>query len=315
MGAASLPRFAHAQSTPKISRLGFLGATSAPSWASRFEALQQGLRDLGYVRGSNIQIEDLWAEENYDRLPVLAAELVRRKVDVILTYGTPGSLAAKRATTEIPVVFVYAGDAIGAGLVSNLPRPEANLTGNTYFLSELMAKRLELLKEAIPHIARVGVLVKPDNPLFKTTLPVMQQAADTLKIELKRFDAHDPGELEPAIAAMANDRVEGLVIQEDAVYLTNSKRIVDLATKQSLPVASSSEFGDAGALIAYGVDFLSMCRHAAHFVDKIIRGAKPADLPVNRAAKFEAVINTRAAKTLGLTLPPMALLRADRVVE
>lgn len=310
-----MPQAARAQSNPKSFRLGFLGVTTAPSWASRFEAFQSGLRDFGYVHGGNIRIEDLWAEEQYKRLPILAAELVRRRVDVILTYGTPGTLAAKRATTEIPIVFLYAGDAVGAGLVSNLARPDANVTGNTYFLSELMAKRLELLKEAMPDIARVAVLVKPDNPLFKTTLPVMRQAAATLNIELKQFDAREPAELEPAIAAMARDRVQAVVIQEDAVYLTNLGRIVDLATTQSLPIASSSEFGEAGALIAYGADFLSMCRHAAHFVDKILRGAKPVDLPVNRATKFETLLNMRAAKALGITVSPMALLRADRVVE
>lgn len=315
LGAVVLPRIAHAQSTPKISRIGFLGVTVAPSWASRLEALRSGLRTLGYEQGKNIAIEDLWAEEQYDRLPALAAELVRRKVEVILTYGTPGTLAAKRATTNIPIVFVYAGDAVAAGLVTNLSRPEANVTGNTYFLPELMAKRLELLKDTIPQIKRVAVLVKPDNPLFKATLPVIQRAADTLKIELQQYDAHGPAEFEPAIAAMVRNRVEGIVIQEDAVYLTNLRQIIDLATKQALPVAASGEFGEAGALITYGADFHEMCRHAALFVDKILRGVKPADLPVDRATKFETVLNMKAAKTLSLSLPSLALLRADRVIE
>jgi putative tryptophan/tyrosine transport system substrate-binding protein len=315
LGAAVLPETASAQTNPKVHRLGFLGVTSASSWASRFEAFQSGLREVGYDPGKSILIDALWAEEQYDRLPVLAADLVRRKVDIVLTYGTPGTLAAKRATTEIPIVFAYAGDAVGAGLVSNLPRPERNVTGNTYFLSELMVKRLELLKEAIPTITRAAVLVKPDNPLFKTTLPALQQAADTLKIELKPYDARDPADFEPVMTAMVKDHVQGLVIQEDAVYLTNLKRIVDLATTRSLPVASSSEFAEAGALITYGADFLSMCRHAAHFVDKILRGAKPAELPVNRATTFETILNTRAAKSLGLTLSSMILLRADRVIE
>ena len=270
---------------------------------------------MGYEQDKNIVIEELWAEENYGRLPALAAELVRRKVDIILTYGTPGTLAAKRATTDIPIVFVYAGDAVGAGLVTNLSRPEANVTGNTYFLPELMAKRLELLKDTVPHIRRVAVLVKPDNPLFKTTLPVLRRAADTLKIDLQQFDARAAAELEPAIAAMVRNRVEAIVVQEDAVYLTNQRQIVDLATKHLLPVASSGEFGAAGALIGYGADFHEMCRLAALFVDKILRGAKPADLPVDRATKFETVLNLRAAKTLGLSIPPLALLRADRVIE
>jgi putative ABC transport system substrate-binding protein len=309
-GAVMLPRIAHAQSSSRILRIGFLGITIASSWASRLEALRSGLRDLGYEPEKNVVIEDLWAEEQYDRLPALVSELVRRKVDIILTYGTPGTLAAKQATTDIPVIFVYAGDAVAAGLVASLSRPEANVTGQTYFLPELMTKRLELLKDVIPHITRVGVLVKPDNPLFKATLPVLQSAADILKIELEQFIAQGPTEFEPAIAEMTKNRVEGIVVQEDAVYLTNSKKIIELATKQSLPVASSGEFGEAGALIAYGVDFHDMCRRAALFVDKIVRGAKPRELPIERATKFETVINLRAAKTLGLSIPPLALLRA-----
>jgi putative ABC transport system substrate-binding protein len=314
-GAVTLPQMARAQSGPRIPRLGFLGVTVASGWASRLEALRSGLRRLGYEQDKNIVIEDLWAEESYDRLPSLAAELVRRKVDIILTYGTPGTLAAKRSTTEIPIVFVYAGDAVGAGLVTNLSRPEANVTGNTYFLPELMAKRLELLKDTIPHIRRVAVLVKPDNPLFGATLPVIHRAADALKVELQQFDVRDPTQFEPAIAAMARNRVEGIIVQEDAVYLTNQKQIVDLATQHSLPVVSSGEFGEAGALIGYGADFHEMCKLAALFVDKILRGSKPADLPVDRATKFETVLNMKAAKTLGLSLPSLALLRADRVIE
>jgi putative ABC transport system substrate-binding protein len=313
--AVILPRIAHAQSSSRIVRIGFLGITVASSWASRLDALRSGLRGLGYELDKNVVIEDLWAEEHYDRLPALASELVRRKVDAILTYGTPGTLAAKRATTDIPIIFVYAGDAVAAGLVASLSRPEANVTGQTYFLPELMAKRLELLKDAIPHITRVAVLVKPDNPLFKTTLPVLQSAADILKIELRQFVAHGPTEFEPAIAEMIKNRVEGIVVQEDAVYLTNSRKIIEFATKRSLPVASSGEFGEAGALIAYGADFHDMCRRAALFVDKILRGAKPGELPVERATKFETVFNMRTAKMLGLSVPPLALLRADRVIE
>ena len=186
-GAVISPQLAHAQSGLRTPRPGFLGVTVASSWTSRLDALRSGLRRLGYEQDKNIVIEDLWAEENYDRLPALAAELVRRKVDIILTYGTPGTLAAKRATKDIPIVFVYAGDAVGAGLVTNLSRPEANVTGNTYFLPELMAKRLELLKDTIPHVRRVAVLVKPDNPLFSATLPVIHRAADALTIELQQI--------------------------------------------------------------------------------------------------------------------------------
>ena len=314
-GAVILPQLARAQSGSRIPRLGFLGVTVASSWASRLEALRSGLRRLGYEQDRNIVIEDLWAEENYDRLPALATELVRRKVDIILTYGTPGTLAAKRATTDIPIVFAYAGDAVGAGLVTNLSRPEANVTGNTYFLPELMVKRLELLKDSLPHVRRVAILVKPDNPLFRATLPSIHLAANALKIELQQFDARDPTEFEPAIHAMARNRVEGIIVQEDAVYLANQNQIIDLATKHSLPVASSGEFGEAGALIGYGADFHEMCKLAALFVDKILRGAKPAELPVDRATKFETVLNMKAAKTLGVSFPSLALLRADRIIE
>jgi putative ABC transport system substrate-binding protein len=313
--AAAWPLAARAQQAGKVARLGFLGATFASSWASRIEAFHAGLRDLGYVQGENIHIESRWADEQYDRLPALAAELVRLKVDVLLTYGTPGTLAAKRATTTIPIVMMYVGDALAAGIVASLARPGGNVTGSTYFLSELMAKRLELLKEAMPHIARVAVLVKPDNPLFKSTLPVLGTAANSLKLELQQFDAHGPSEFAGAFSAMSKSRAEAIVFQEDAVFLGNLKAIADLAAKHSLPFAGSSEFADAGALIGYGADFLDMCRRAAVFADKILKGARPADVPVEQATKFETVLNITAAKSLGVAIPTSILLRADRVIE
>jgi putative ABC transport system substrate-binding protein len=313
--AAAWPLGARAQQTGKIARLGFLGATFASSWTSRTETFRAGLRDLGYVQGENLHIESRWADEQYDRLPALAAELVGLKVDLLLTYGTPGTIAAKRATTTIPIVMMYVGDALAAGIVASLARPGGNITGSTYFLSELMAKRLELLKEAMPHIARVAVLVKPDNPLFKSTLPVLETAATSLRVDLQRFDAHGPNDFAAAFSAMAKSRTEAIVFQEDAVFLGNLTAIADLATKYSLPFAGSSEFADAGALIGYGADFLDMCRRAAVFADKILKGARPADVPVEQASKFETVLNMTAAKSLGVTIPTSILLRADRVIE
>jgi putative ABC transport system substrate-binding protein len=312
---AALSLAANAQQAGKIARLGFLGATFASSWASRIEAFHAGLRDLGYVQGENIHIESRWADEQYERLPALAAELVRLKVDVLLTYGTPGTFAAKRATTTTPIVMMYVGDALAAGIVASLPRPSGNITGSTYFLSELMAKRLELLKEAMPHIVRVAILVKPDNPLFKSTLPVLETAANSLKLELQRFEAHGPSEFAAAFSAMAKSRAEAIVLQEDAVFLGNRKAIADLAAEHSLPFAGSSEFADAGALIGYGADFLDMCRRSAVFVDKILKGARPADIPVEQATKFETVLNLTVAKLLGVRIPTSILLRADRVSE
>ena len=313
--AAAWPLAARAQRAGKVARIGFLGATFAASWARRIEALRSGLRDLGYVQGENILIESCWADEQYDQLPALAAELVRLKVDVLLTYGTPGTLAAKHATTDIPIVIIFSGEAVAAGLVASLSRPGGNITGSTYFLPQLMAKRLELLKEAMPHITRVAILVKPDNPLFKSTLPVLETAASSLKIELQQFAARSPSEFEVAFSAIAKSRIEAIVFQEDAVFLGHLRAIADLAARQSLPFAGSSEFAEAGGLIGYGVDFLEMCRRAAVFVDKILRGAKPADVPVEQATKFETLLNMRAAKSLGVTIPTSTLLRADRVIE
>jgi putative tryptophan/tyrosine transport system substrate-binding protein len=313
--AVALPFAARGQQEGKIARLGFLGATFASSWTSQIEAFRSGLRRLGYVEGKNIAIEYRWAEEQYDQLNALASELVRLEVDILLTYGTPGTLAAKRATEEIPIVFLYSGDAVAAGLVASLSRPGGNVTGSTYFLPQLMAKRLELLKEAMPHITRAAILVKPDNPLFKATLPVAKGAADALKIELEQFNAGNASEFGVAFAKMAERRIEAIVFQEDAVFLGNLTTIADLAAKQAIPFAGPTEFAEAGALIGYGVDFGEMCRRAAAFVDKILKGAKPADVPVEQATKFETVLNIRTAKSIGVSLPTSILLRADRVIE
>jgi putative ABC transport system substrate-binding protein len=313
--AAAWPVAARAQQATKIVRIGFLGTTSASSWASRVEAFRLGLRDLGYVEGKNILIEFRWAEEKYDQLPALAAELVRQKVDVLVTFGTPGTLAAKRATTAIPIVILYIGDAVAAGVVTSLRQPGGNITGSTYFLPQLFAKRLELLKEAMPHITEVAVLVKPDNPLFVSMLQGLEIAANSLKIELQRFDARGLSEFEAAFLAMAKRRVDAVVTAEDAVFLSNVRAIADLAARQSLPLAGFNELAEAGGLIGYGVDFHAMCRRGAVFVDKVLRGVKPDDIPVEQATKFETVLNMRTAKTLGVMIPTSILLRADRVVE
>jgi putative ABC transport system substrate-binding protein len=315
-GSATVwPLTARAQQTKKIAQLGLLGATFASSWVDRIEAFRSGLRELGYAEDKNIHIEFRWADEQYDRLSTLAAELIRLNVDVLLTYGTPGTLAAKRATTDVPIVFLYSGDAVATGLVSSLNHPGGNITGSTYFLPQLMAKRLELLKEAVPHVARVAFFVKSDNPLFKSTLPVLQTAANSLNVELVQFNVSGPSEFEAAFIGIDQGKVEALVIQEDAVFLGNLRAIAAMAAKRSLPVVSSSEFAESGGLIGYGIDFLQMCHHAATFVDKILRGTKPADIPVEQATKFETILNLSAAKTLGITIPTSILLRADRVIE
>ena len=279
------------------------------------EAFRAGLRDLGYQEGRDIVIEYRWADGKYDRLPALFAELVRLKVDVIVTHGTPGVLAAKKATSTIPIVMAVVGDALGSGLVSSLARPGGNVTGLTFFNPELAAKRLELLKETMPGLTDVGILLNLANPINEPILPQMSQVAHSLKLELHQFDVRGPTEFEGAFAAMAAKRVGALVVIEDAMLLANAPAVAALALKQRLPSCGWPDFAVAGGLMAYGVNFPDMFRRAATFVDKILKGAKPGDLPVERSTKFEFVINLKTAKALGVTVPYSLLARADEVIE
>lgn len=316
-GALAAPFMSLAQQQPaKPARIGFLIPASASSYASRVEALRAGLRDLGYVEGRNLAIEFRSADGKYDRLPGLAVELVRLKVDVIVTGGTPGTRAAKQATAEIPIVMAVSGDAVATGLIASLARPGGNITGTTYFDPELHAKRLELLKEAIPRITRVGALVNPDNPqAMGTTLQRLRLAAESLKLDLPFFEARSSNEFEGAFFAMAKKRVDAAAIVDDPMFLGNLPAIANLAANTRLPSTGAKEFAEAGGLIGYGVDFAGTFRRAAYFVDKILRGAKPGDLPVEQATKFELVINGKTAKALGVTIPQQQLLRVDRVIE
>jgi putative ABC transport system substrate-binding protein len=315
-GAAfAWPLAAHAQQPAKIFRIGFLGLPTAEGLPKRPEAFRAGLRDLGYQEGRDFVIEYRWADGNYDRLPALAADLVRLKVDVIVTHGTPGVLAAKQATTTIPIVMASVGDALGSGLVSSLPQPGGNVTGLTFFNPELAAKRIELLKEAMPGLTDVGILLNLANPMIEPVLPQMNRVARSLKLELHQFDVRAPAEFEGAFAAMAAIRVGALVVIDDAVLLSNAPTLAALALKQRLPSCGWPDFAIDGGLMAYGVDFLDMFRRAATFVDKIRKGAKPADLPVERSTKFGTILNMKTAKALGIELPTSLLLRADEVIE
>jgi putative ABC transport system substrate-binding protein len=316
LGLFAVPLAAGAQQrADKVHRIGFLGAVTAASYASQVEALRQGLRDLGYVEGQNLLIEYRWAEGQYDRLPELAAELVRLNVSLIVTHGTPGSRAAKQATATVPIVMTVSGDAVATGLVQSIARPGANITGLTYFFPELNAKRLELLKEAVAHIGRVGVLLNPDNPANGPVLKAMESAAGSLRLELHQFEVSGPDEFASAFSAMAERRVEAVEIIDDAMLIANAPRIADFATKSRLPAIGFREFVEGGGLMAYAVDFPAIWRRAAIFVDKILKGAKPADLPVEQATKFELVVNLKTAKALGITIPPSILARADEVIE
>jgi ABC-type uncharacterized transport system substrate-binding protein len=309
------PLSVQAQQTARIPRIGFLGTESEAGLVLRFEAFRQGLRDLGYVEGKTIVIESRFAEGKYDRLPALAAELAGLKVDLLVTYGTPGTWAAKRATTTIPIVMAISGDALATGLVASLARPGGNITGSTFFSPELTAKRLELLKEAVPRLRRVAVLVNPDNPIKGPTLHAMALTATSLKLELQPFEARSPSEFESAFDALAKRRVDALVIIDDPILIANAGGLASLAAKSRLPSAGFKTFAEAGGLMGYGVNLSELSRHAAVFVDKILKGARPADLPVERATRFELLINLKTAKALGLTIPQSLLSRADEVIQ
>lgn len=315
-GALAAPLAAVAQRQPaKIARIGFLGATSAAGYAAQVAGLRRGLREFGYEEARNIAIEFRWAEGRYERLPGLAAELVRAKVDVIVTHGAPGVLAAKQATSTIPIVMGAIGDAVAVGVVPNLARPGGNITGSTFFVPELMVKRLELIKETVPRIARVAALVRPDNPMFGPTLAAMESAARLRRVEVQQYAVRQPSEFEEAFAVMARNRADAAVVQEDASYIVQAQRISSLALKRRLPLCGFKEIAETGGLLAYGVDIPAMFYRAAYFVDKILKGARPADLPIEQSTRFNMLINQKTAKALGVRVPQSILVRADRVIE
>jgi putative ABC transport system substrate-binding protein len=315
IAAIAWPLVARAQQAGKVHRIGFLGSATAAGSAKAVESFRAGLREFGYVEGRNIGIEFRWAEGNYDRLSDLVADLIATNVDVLITHGTPGTRAAKQATTTIPIVMAISGDAIATGLVSSLARPEANLTGSTYFLPQLNAKRLELLKEVFPSISRAAALSNPDNPVSRPIIPAMQAAAASLSVILEVVRAQGPSEFSPAFAAMTKSRVGSVVVTEDGEFAASFRTIAALALVNKLPSIGAREYAEAGGLIGYGVNILDLYRRAAYFVDRILKGAKPADLPVEQPTKFELVINLSTAKALGLTIPPTLLSRADDVIE
>ena len=306
---------AQAQQPGKIYRIGFLSATSASSNVDRVEALRAGLRDLGYVEGKNLVIEFRWAEGKFDRLPELAAELVRLNVDVILTAGTPAIRAAKNATTTIPIVMVTSGDPVAFGFVASLAHPGGNITGSSNFGPELSAKRLELLKEILPRARRVAVLLNPDNSINQRNLEEMERTAKFLKLGLHRYEVRGADEFKNAFSAMIKQRIDAVALPDDDFVSANGSRIAELAAKQRLPAIGRTDFVEAGGLIGYAVNFLDLYRRAAIFVDKILKGRKPADLPVEQPMKFEFVINLRTAKQIGLTIPQWTLMKADKVIQ
>ena len=305
-----------AQSPVKAARIGVLAGGTASTDAVRYEAFRQGLSGLGYVEDRNIVIEYRYAEGKSERLSGLAAELVRLNVDLILTYGDQGVRAAKQASQTIPIVVATAGDLVGPGYVASLARPGGNITGLTTLASELSAKRLELLKTAFPKVSRVAILQNPNNATNVAQFKESEAAARALKIQLLPLDVRRAEDFEGAFLAALRARVDALITGGDTLLVTHRARIVDFAAKNRLPTMySNRDFTDAGGLMSYGPNVADMFRRAATYVDKILKGAKPGDLPVEQASKFELIVNLRTAKALGLTISPSLLLRADQVIE
>lgn len=316
-GLLVAPLAAGGQPTQKVPRIGWLGGPTRETAQPYVQPFLQGLRDLGWVEGQNIVIEWRFAGGRAERLPGLAAELVQLRVDLIVVPSTPTALAAKNATRTIPLVTVGGGDPVGLGLVASLARPGGNITGLTIVLGpEIAGKQLELLKETVPKVSRIAVLWNPGTP--GTTLSVRQAeiAARALGVELQLLEARRLSDFDDAFAAMSAKRAGALLVLGDVMFVTHRRRLADLATKSRLPAMYAlREFVDDGGLMSYGPVVSDNFRRAATYVDKILKGAKPADLPVEQPTKFELVINLKTAKQIGLTIPPNVLARADRVIK
>jgi putative ABC transport system substrate-binding protein len=305
---------AHAQQPTKVPRIGYLVASNPSPASARIEAFRQGLRDLGYIEGQNLIIEYRYAEGKLDRLPELAAELVRLKVDAIFVTSTSAVQAAKKATTTVPIVSV-SGDPVGLGLVASLARPGGNVTGLANLTSELAGKRLELLKEVLPSVSRVAVLWNPVASSSALRMMETEAAAPSLGIKLQPVEVREANDFERAFSALKRERADALFPLRSPFISNHVKRIVELAAKNRVPgMYDASEFPEAGGLMSYGTMLPDLDRRAAVYVDKILKGAKPVDLPVEQPTKFELIINLKTAKQIGLTIPPNVLVRADKVI-
>jgi ABC-type uncharacterized transport system substrate-binding protein len=307
---------AMAQQPAKVSRIAYLTGNFPSAIAERTEAFRQGLRELGYVEGKDIVIEYRYAEGKLERLPTLAAELVRLKVDVIVTAGPAATRPAKEATVTIPIVMAQVNDPVGNGFVASLARPGGNITGLATLGPEISGKHLELLKETVPKLSRVAVLGTSIQPGNAQSLRKVELAAGALKVKLQYLDVLDPKDIETAFRAASNGRADGVLVLNSPVFASRRTQVVDLAVKSRLPpIYYRSEFVEDGGLMIYSTSLTDLSRRAATYVDKILKGAKPADLPVEQPKKFEFVINLKAAKQIGLTIPPNVLARADRVIK
>ena len=307
---------AAAQQAKKVPRIGFLTTVSLSTISARIEAFREGLRELGYVEGKNIVIEWRSGEGKEDRLPALAAELVRLKVDIIITTGPIPTRSAKEATVTIPIVMGFDDDPVGSGFVASLARPGGNITGLATLAPEISGKQLELLKEVVPRLSRVAVFGTSTRPGNAQSLKETELAAGAFGVKLQFLDVLDPKDIETAFRAASKGRAEAVLVLGGPVTISHRTQIADLAAKNRLPaIYERAEFMDAGGLIFYGASITEMFRRAATYVDKILKGRKPADLPVEQPIKFAFIINLKAAKQIGLTIPPNVLARADKVIK
>lgn len=311
-----MPVAAVAQPSATIPRVGLLGGGSASSAASRSEAFRQGLRELGYVEGKSIIIEEAWAEGRADRLPALVAEIVRLKVDVILSQGPTVTRAVKEAKVTTPVVMGFDDDPVGSGFVSSLARPGGNITGLSSLSPELGGKQLELLREIIPRLSRVAVIGSSIHPGTARSMKELELAARAVRVQLQQVDVVEQRDIESGFEAARKERAEAVLVLTSVVTNRHRRQIVDLASKGRLPAMYfATEFVELGGLVAYGASYPDLFRRAAVYVDKILKGARPAELPVEQASKYLLIVNLKTAKALGLTIPPSILTRADEVIE
>jgi len=305
-----------AQQTGTVYRIGFLGNSTAALEANLLGPFREGLRDHGYVEGQNVLVEYRWAEGRYDRFPVLVGELLALKVAVIVTAGTPATLAVKKATTAVPLVMIAVGDPVGTGVVSSLSHPGGNITGLTSISTEMDAKRLELLREVVPSVSHIAVLWNAGSPLQVLAEKQVQGAARVLRMRVLSLGVKTEAEIKDALAVMARERSDALLVLADRLLLHHRALIMDFAIRHRLPgVHAYRELVEAGGLMSFGPSYADMHRRAAYFVDRILKGGKPGDLPVERPPTFELVINLKAAKALGLTFPHSVLLRATEVIQ
>ncbi|MFL6951554.1 MAG: ABC transporter substrate-binding protein [Xanthobacteraceae bacterium] len=314
--ACTWPLSLRAQHSPKVPKVGFLGNSTAVLEANLVGPFRNGLRELGYEEGRNILIEYRWADGDYQRLPGLVDDLLAANVDLIVTAGTPAALAVKKATTSVPLVMVAVGDPVGSGIVPSLSRPGGNITGLSSIAPDLEGKRLELLREVAPKVSRVALFWNPTNFFHAVSLQQARAGAQTLRIDLQLLGVSTSEELDEAFAAIVRTRPDALLLLADRVFLHNRVRIMEFAGQHRLPsVNAYRELVEAGGLMSYGPSYEEMHRRAAIYVDKIIKGANPGELPVEQPAKFTLVVNLKAAKALGLDIPPTLLARADEVIE